>query len=872
VPLTKSESMVEGDSEPTARQRRIAMPSLVRIAARLVVTPLILSSVVTVAPVAVRRADAAPPFQLYMPVPWGAVVKADGPHSMAGSADPGGVRNSVDIGPLSGSMGVHAAATGTAHVESGCLVRIDHDIGGWQTKYLHLKNLVPGLNGKRVIAGERIGDAGTPAETCGSGTAVHVHFALYQNGSPVAIDGTSIGGYTVHQSGDMYCGYWTRDTDGATVINNVSQPCEMNSARTLNNNLQDPAVSTDNDGDGIPDTNDKCPTEKGESGDEGCEVPLSIPIDVNGDGRTDLVHRYNNAVNTWLSNGDGHYSIAGQAQVGYDFGGGTWMTADVNGDGRTDLVHRYVNTINTWISNGNGSWTIVGHQAQAGYGYTDGVWRVGDVNGDGRTDLVHRWSGGVNTWLSNGDGHYSIAGQAQVGYDFGGGNWPNSQCCRLPRRPDAPSAVHAVAGAGSATVTWLPTSTGGSPIVDYTVIAAPGGASRTVAGPSAEFTGLSNGTSYSFAVTARNRVGASPVTVSNAVTPATVPLAPSSPLAVSGRAGDGSVLVSWAAPVSDGGSAVSGYRVTVLPGGGVRSVAGTSSTFTGLSNGTSYTFRVAAVNAVGAGPDAVVSATPLGSLPPVPAVSLESLVPGRLLESRSGASTVDGQANGIGLRPAGSVTELQVTGRHGVPGDASAVVLNVTVTGAQGDGFVTVWPCGTPMPNASSLNFVSGQTIPNAVITKIGAGGKVCLFTTAATFLLADINGFYPVGSSFSPLVPGRLLESRPGATTIDGVSQGIGLRPAGSITDLQVTGRHGVPADAAAAVLNVTVTGAQGDGFVTVWPCGTPMPNASSLNFVSGQTIPNAVITKIGTGGKVCLFTTAATFLLSDINGYETA
>jgi Thrombospondin type 3 repeat len=124
--------------------------------------------------------------------------------------------------------------------------------------------------------------------------------------------------------------------------------------------------------------------------------------------------------------------------------------------------------------------------------------------------------------------------------------------------------------------------------------------------------------------------------------------------------------------------------------------------------------------------------------------SYTSLVPGRLLESRPGATTVDGQSEGIGVRPAGSVTEVQVAGRHGVPGNASAAVLNVTVTGAQGDGFVTAWPCGTAMPNASSLNFVSAQTIPNAVISKIGAGGKVCLYTTAATFLLADINGFYP--------------------------------------------------------------------------------------------------------------------------------
>ncbi len=258
--------------------------------------------------------------------------------------------------------------------------------------------------------------------------------------------------------------------------------------------------------------------------------------------------------------------------------------------------------------------------------------------------------------------------------------------------------------------------------------------------------------------------------------------------------------------------------------------------------------------------------------PPPPPLSFSPLVPGRLLESRSGGATVDAQANGIGLRGAGSVTELQVTGRHGVPADASAAVLNVTVTGAQGDGFVTVWPCGTARPNASSLNFTSGQTIPNAVITKIGAGGKVCLFTTAPTFLLADINGFYPAGSSFSPLVPGRLLESRSGGATVDGQANGIGLRGAGSVTELQVTGRHGVPADASAAVLNVTVTGAQGDGFVTVWPCGTAQPNASSLNFTSGQTIPNAVITKIGAGGKVCLFTTAPTFLLADINGFYPA
>jgi hypothetical protein len=80
--------------------------------------------------------------------------------------------------------------------------------------------------------------------------------------------------------------------------------------------------------------------------------------------------------------------------------------------------------------------------------------------------------------------------------------------------------------------------------------------------------------------------------------------------------------------------------------------------------------------------------------------------------------------------------------------------------------------------------------------------------------------------------VPGRLLESRPGATTVDGLSQGIGLRAAGSVTELQVTGSDGVPDDASAVVLNVTVAGAQGAGFVTVWPCCMDRPNVSSPNF----------------------------------------
>ena len=86
---------------------------------------------------------------------------------------------------------------------------------------------------------------------------------------------------------------------------------------------------------------------------------------------------------------------------------------------------------------------------------------------------------------------------------------------------------------------------------------------------------------------------------------------------------------------------------------------------------------------------------------------------------------------------------LQVTGRGGVPANATAVVLNVTVTDPEAAGYVTVYPCGTTRPNASNLNYTPGVTIPNNVIVKVGAGGTVCLYSQQATNLIADIDGAF---------------------------------------------------------------------------------------------------------------------------------
>lgn len=114
------------------------------------------------------------------------------------------------------------------------------------------------------------------------------------------------------------------------------------------------------------------------------------------------------------------------------------------------------------------------------------------------------------------------------------------------------------------------------------------------------------------------------------------------------------------------------------------------------------------------------------------------------------------------LTGAGSVTQLQITGRAGVPANASAVVLNLTTLDATAPGFVTAYPCGSTRPTASNLNYDAASTpVANSATVAIGTDGKVCLYTHTPTNLIADINGWYPANSDFTTTTPTRLLDTR---------------------------------------------------------------------------------------------------------------
>lgn len=248
------------------------------------------------------------------------------------------------------------------------------------------------------------------------------------------------------------------------------------------------------------------------------------------------------------------------------------------------------------------------------------------------------------------------------------------------------------------------------------------------------------------------------------------------------------------------------------------------------------------------------------------------LVPARLLDTRPGASTVDGlglPSTPLGPGASGSV---DVLGRGGVPATGvAAVVLNVTVTAPTARTFLTVWPSGQPLPTASNLNVVGGQTVANLVIAKVGAGGRVAVFNESGeVHVIVDVAGYVPATDSYVPLVPARLLDTRPGATTVDGRGlPAAKIGPAGTI-DVEVLGRGGVPASGVDAVaLNVTAH-VDSASHLTVWPTGIPLPVASNLNPSANQTVPNSVVARIGAGGRVSVYNQSGRAdVIVDVAGY---
>jgi hypothetical protein len=459
--------------------------------------------------------------------------------------------------------------------------------------------------------------------------------------------------------------------------------------------------------------------------------------------------------------------------------------------------------------------------------------------------------------------------------------------------PPAPAAPVALAGEASAWVYWTAPAAG---ITGYSVVASPGGATATVSGStlSAQVTGLTDATTYTFTVSASNGVTGPASTPSNAVVPGLGAYQPLTPARIldtrsSSRIGPGGTLTvtitGQGGVPSTGVSAVvlnatvtdttaAGY-LTVWPAGAPRSATSNLNWTAGRTvanlvevelgaGGQVSTFNNAGYADLVLDVEGYV-ANPTAS-PPAAGLYVP-IVPSRVADTRIGLGT------GRAQLCAGQTDTITIAGHAGVPATgASAVVLNVTATNTVvSPSHWTVYPAGGTPPNTSNLNFRVGQTVANRVVVRLGAGGAVSVYNVLGhADLIVDVVGWFTDGTV--PTAGGRFVGAPPARILDTRSSSKLG---AGAPLVLTVAGHGGVPGLSApvppvAVVLNVTITNPSAGSHLTIWPAGAPATQTSDINYVAGLTVPNLVVVKLGTGGAIDIRNDAGTTnVVVDVMGW---
>src|SRR5690606_24903837 len=128
-------------------------------------------------------------------------------------------------------------------------------------------------------------------------------------------------------------------------------------------------------------------------------------------------------------------------------------------------------------------------------------------------------------------------------------------------------------------------------------------------------------------------------------------------------------------------------------------------------------------------------------------------------------------------------------GRGDVPVGAATAAINLTVVNPTADGYLTLYPCGQ-RPDTSTLNYFTGQVVPNGAITALSPTGSVCVFTLAAAHVLIDVAGYIPADDSITTFTPVRVLDTRPGEPTVDGLPATRVRVPADGVVKVPIADR----------------------------------------------------------------------------------
>jgi hypothetical protein len=237
----------------------------------------------------------------------------------------------------------------------------------------------------------------------------------------------------------------------------------------------------------------------------------------------------------------------------------------------------------------------------------------------------------------------------------------------------------------------------------------------------------------------------------------------------------------------------------------------------------------------------------------------EPLLPCRIADQRTGLGFIDIAEHTASI----AIDACEI------PSDARALMITTTVVRPQTTGWLLAYPSGRSAPTAATLNWSPGTTRANSAVVRVGAGGRIDVlrsdtFDSAPIFV--DVVGAYvPAEAATS----GRLVTPDVAQRLIDTRQSPGGRVEAGSVIRLPLPA--GVPDDASALAINVTLADTAGGGFVTVWPAGAPRPEASMLNAdAAGQVRAGASIVPVSREG-FDVYISASAQVVVDMTGWFT-
>lgn len=243
---------------------------------------------------------------------------------------------------------------------------------------------------------------------------------------------------------------------------------------------------------------------------------------------------------------------------------------------------------------------------------------------------------------------------------------------------------------------------------------------------------------------------------------------------------------------------------------------------------------------------------PSASGPPSEFVPLTST---RVLDTRSGDSG-----------PVAADGTVRVDASAAIPDSTHAVAAYVAATDTSGDGFLTSHACGSDAPDASTANYLAGQSRGALTILPVDADGTFCVSTHAESHVIVDVQGAFVADPLVCPetQAPPDPCEPSLRLHPLDTPKRLIDTRDASPATDLVVD----VPDRAAAVAVNLTAISDDTAGYLVAYPCGDVPDATATVNYLPGDVIAGAAMVPVSADGTICVHSSSRIDVAVDLTG----